>query len=138
MGFFDRLGGVAGGLLDIGKGSGGFLLDTGESVGKLATGDVDGAFNTFYRSVQDDLMGNVVGGAFGPEGVIGSVVGALPVTGPLGFIRTGGRAIINPAMEAWDWTIQEFVDRPLGTVFTVIDASLQGGVHHLFNIPQCR
>ena len=133
MGFFDRLGGVAGGLLDIGKGSVGFLLDTGESVGKLATGDVDGAFNTFYRSVQDDLMGNVVGGAFGPEGVIGSVVGALPETGPLGFIRTGGRAIINPAMEAWDWTIQEFVDRPLGTVFTVIDASLQGGVHHLFN-----
>ena len=133
MGFFDRLGGVAGGLFDIGKGSVGFLVDTVESGAKLATGDVDGAFNTFYRSVQDDLMGSVVGGAFGPEGVIGSVVGGLPETGPLGFIRTGGRAIVNPAMEAWDWTIQELVDRPLGTVFTVIDAATQGGVHHLVN-----
>ena len=64
MGFWDRVGGVAGGLLDIGKGSVGFLLDTAESGGKLLTGDVDGAFNTFYRSVQDDLMGSVVGGAF--------------------------------------------------------------------------
>ena len=133
MGFFDRLGGVAGGLLDIGKGSVGFLLDTAESGGKLLTGDVDGAFNTFYRSVQDDLMGSVVGGAFGPEGAIGSVIGGLPETGPLGFIRTGGRAIVNPAMEAMTWSIEEFVDRPLGTFFTVIDAATQGGVHHLVN-----
>ena len=43
MGFWDRVGGVAGGLLDVGKGSVGFLLDTAESGGKLLTGDVDGA-----------------------------------------------------------------------------------------------
>ena len=102
MGFFDRLGGVAGGLLDVGKGSVGFLVDTGKSVAKLTTGDVDGAFNTFYRSVQDDLMGSVVGGAFGPEGAVGSIIGGLPE-----FVRKPGRAIVNPAMEAWDWSIQE-------------------------------
>ena len=128
MGFWDRVGGVAGGLLDVGKGSVGFLLDTAESGGKLLTGDVDGAFNTFYRSVQDDLMGSVIGGAFGPEGAVGSIIGGLPE-----FVRKPGRAIVNPAMEAWDWSIQELVDRPLGTFFTVIDAATQGGVHHLVN-----
>jgi hypothetical protein len=128
MGFFDRLGGVAGGLLDVGKGTVGFLIDTVESGTKLATGDVDGAFNTFYRSVQDDLMGSVIGGAFGPEGAVGSIIGGLPE-----FVRKPGRAIVNPAMEAWDWSIQELVDRPLGTFFTVIDAATQGGVHHLVN-----
>ncbi len=78
MGFWDRVGGVAGGLLDVGKGSVGFLLDTAESGGKLLTGAVDGAFNTFYRSVKDDLMGSVLGGAIGSDGPVGSLLCGLP------------------------------------------------------------
>ena len=128
MGFFDRLGGVAGGLIDVVGGGAEFIIDTAHAGTKALRGDIDGAANTFYKSVQDDLLGQAVQGAFGPEGAIGSIIGGLPE-----FVRKPGRAVLNPAMEAWDWTIQELVDRPLGTLFTVIDATIEGGGHHLLN-----
>ncbi len=128
MGFFDRVGGVAGGLIDVVGGGVEFIVDTAHAGTKALRGDIDGAANTFYKSVQDDLLGQAVQGAFGPEGAIGSIIGGLPE-----FVRKPGRAVLNPAMEAWDWTIQELVDRPLGTLFTVIDATIEGGGHHLLN-----
>ncbi len=127
MGLLDVVKGVGGGALDIVKGGAGFAVDTAKAAVQLGTGDLGGAASTWFESWQEDVLGSMVTGAFGPEGVIGSVIGALPEDGPFGFIRTGGRQIITPAMEGWDWVMQTVVDDGLGTFATVMHAGLRGG-----------
>ena len=127
MGLLDVVKGVGGGALDVVQGGAGFAVDTVKAAAELATGDIGGAADTWFESWQEDILGNVVGGAFGPEGIIGSVIKALPEEGPFGFIRSGGRQVITPVMEGWDWVMQTAVDDGLGTFATVMHAGLRGG-----------
>ena len=120
MGFFDRVGGVVGGVVDVVGGGAEFLYDTSKALIKATTDPGEG-IKIFVDSVQEDLLGQVIGGAFGPEGIVGSVVGGLPE-----FVRKPFRTVLEPTMEAWDWTIQNAVDRPLGTLATVINAGISG------------
>tara|TARA_R100001510_G_scaffold1424_1_gene1136 strand:+ start:5468 stop:11656 length:6189 start_codon:yes stop_codon:yes gene_type:complete len=127
MGFIDRLKDIGGGILDIGEGSLDFAVDTVKSSAYLISMQPDKAAETWFNSWQEDILGTAMQGAFGPEGVIGSIVGALPESGPLGFIRTGGGKYFNTAMEGWDWLMQSVVDDGLGTFATVVGASLSDG-----------
>ena len=120
MGFFDRVGGVVGGVVDVVGGGAEFVFDTGRALAKATTDPGEG-IKIFVDSVQEDLLGQVIGGAFGPEGIVGSVVGGLPE-----FVRKPFRTVLEPTMEAWDWTIQNVVDRPLGTLATVVNAGISG------------
>ena len=120
MGFFDMVGGVIGGVKDIVGGGAEFAWDTSRALIKATTDPGEG-IKIFVDSIQEDLLGQVLGGAFGPEGVIGSVVGELPEE-----IRKPFRTVLEPTMEAWDWSIQNLVDRPLGTLATVVNATKFG------------
>ena len=120
MGFFDMVGGVIGGVKDVVGGGAEFVYDTGRALVKASTDPGEG-IKIFVDSVQEDLLGQVIGGAFGPEGIVGSVVGELPE-----FVRKPFRTVLEPTMEAWDWTIQNAVDRPLGTLATVVNAGISG------------
>ena len=49
----------------------------------------------FMDTLQEDLLGQVVGGAFGPDGIIGSVIEELPEE-----FRKPFRTVLEPTMEA--------------------------------------
>ena len=126
-------GGVLKGTFDIGWGVGEFAVDTVKAGGHLLTGDADQAASTLFQSIQEDLLGQTLQGAFGPEGVIGSLINILPEEGPLGFIRTKGRAVIEPTFKYWDWTMQNVVDRPLGTFATILNVGFKDGLGKAFD-----
>ena len=42
--------------------------------------------------------------------------------------------VIDPVFGAWDWGVQELVDRPLGTMFTVVNATANNGIQNLFDL----
>ena len=128
MGLFDRVGNIAKGFVDIGLGVGKFGIDVVHSGYEIAQGDFDDGFEILLGSVQEDLMGQTLSGAFGPEGVVGSLIGALPEQ-----VRSPGRQVVGPAFEAWDWVMQEVVDRPLGTVATMLSASINGRPDKIFD-----
>ena len=137
MGLLNRVGNFITGGVDVITGTGGFIWDMGTSVNTLFAEGPEAALDKIYGSFQEDLLGKAMQGAFGPEGMVGTVIGALPETGPLGFIRTGGRAIVEPTFKAWDWTIQNVVDRPLGTFITmlnVVDPFSGGNVFKAFDV----
>ena len=128
MGLFGTIGNIGKGFLDIGLGVGKFGVDVVHSGYEIAQGDFDDGFEILLGSVQEDLLGQTLQGAFGPEGVVGSVIGTLPEA-----VRSPGRQVIGPAFEAWDWVMQEVVDRPLGTVATMVNASINGRPDKLFD-----
>ena len=124
----DLIGKVYNGATDVAGGSVGFISDTLRATREAASGDFGEAAEVLFGSVQEDLLGGVVGGLFGPEGIGGGIIGALPEG-----VRAGGRYIVNPVFGVWDWTIQELVDRPLGTMATVINAGIAGGPQNWFD-----
>ena len=119
---------IGGGVKDIGAGGLGFVLDSGKAAGELFQGDVGEAAEILYGSVLDDLMGKSIQGAFGPEGIGGTLIGALPEQ-----VRGPSRAVITPTLDAWQWVIDEVVDRPLGTAFTVLNAATGTGASALLD-----
>ena len=119
--------GIWNGLTDIGEGGVDFILDSGKAASELFQGDPGEAAEILYGSVLEDLMGKSLQGAFGPEGVGGSLIGALPEE-----VRAS-RAIITPTLDAWQWVIDEVVDRPLGTAFTVLNAATANGASALLD-----
>ena len=70
-----------------------------------------------------------MGGLFGPEGIGGAVLGAIPEE-----VRNISGNVIDPVFGAWDWGVQELVDRPLGTMFTVLNATSANGIQNLFDL----
>ena len=126
MGFFDRL---WNGAVDTVTGPAEFVVDVVSAGRSAASGDFGGAAETVFNSVQEDLLGQTVQGLFGAEGIGGTLIGALPEE-----VRDPARSIIDPVFGAWDWTVQELVDRPLGTLFTVVNATHQNGVSSLFDL----
>ena len=105
---------VYNGTTDVFGGAGGFLSDILRATRQGASGNIGEAAETVLGSVEEDLMGGVMGGLFGPEGIGGGIIGAVPEG-----IRSVARPGFNALFGAWDWTIQEIVDRPLGTIATM-------------------
>ena len=126
MGFFDRL---WNGAVDTVTGPADFVVDVVSAGRNAVSGDFGGAAETIFNSVQEDLLGQTVNGLFGPEGIGGTLIGKLPEE-----VRDPARTIIDPIFGGWDWAVQELVDRPLGTVFTVVHATHQNGVDSLFDL----
>lgn len=113
MGAWDKL---QNGIGNIADGLGGFALDTlkvGREFGEFDFGD---GLGILVDTVQEDLIGKALSGLIGPEGVGGAVFGALPepVRSPIGTV---GSTLVN----TMGYAINELVDRPLGTFFTVFN-----------------
>jgi hypothetical protein len=110
-----------------------FFVDTALST---VDDDSQGFILEAYDSFQDNIMGNglefefdkegnvtgtstgdsVIGSLFGPEGIIGATIEAIP-EGPQGLgIRQTGRTIWSPLLENLT-TVQKYaVDRPIGVL----------------------
>ena len=100
--------------------------------------EYDGIAGTIWGSWNDNVLGEggVVQNLFGPEGVGGQIIGALPeydpetdpwwMAGP-GALRTGGRPIFNAAFDAIDTVYEYGVDRPVAVAITLANAGLMDG-----------
>ena len=113
MGAWDKL---QNGISNIGDGLGGFALDTLKIGREFGQFDFSDGLGILVDTVQEDLIGKALTGLIGPEGIGGAAFGALPepVRNPIGSV---GSTLINTA----GWAINELVDRPLGTFFTVLN-----------------
>ena len=102
------------------------MLRAGE---KVTEGEFSEAAGTVFNSVQEDLLGKTMVGLFGPEGVGGTLIGALPEQ-----VRQPAGQVIDPVFGAMNWGIQELVDRPLGTAFTVLNSGIANGPQSLMDL----
>ena len=108
------------GTTDVFEGLGSFGADVIRATGELGTGDFTGAADVIVNSVQEDLMATSLMGLFGPEGVGGTIIGALPSP-----VRKGGNYIINPIFGAINFGLEELVDRPIGTGLTLLNVGIK-------------
>ena len=103
--------------------------------------------DSFWESWRDNIMGqesksgtgekSVLGSAFGPEGMIGSVVGALPTEGAPGIIRReGGKLLWDPMMQSLQYSYKNFVDRPIGTLASLYNIGLAENNQYYRDNPQ--
>ena len=113
-------GNIWNGTTDVFEGLGSFGADVVRAAGELGSGDVVGAADVIVNSVQEDLMATSLMGLFGPEGVGGTIIGALPEP-----VRQGGKYIIDPLFGVINWGLEELVDRPLGTGLTIMNVALK-------------
>ncbi len=125
MSFSERLDKIVDAPFDLGAQAADFVIDsivhTAKQIGDGRINPIDALIESF----KDNIMGqqsetgtgekNVASALFGPEGVIGAPVGALP-----GAVRDPFSQIIwTPFMEAMQYTYKNFIDRPIGTLATV-------------------
>lgn len=113
-------GNIWNGTTDVFEGLGSFGADVVRAAGELGSGDVSGAADVIVNSVQEDLMATALQGLFGPEGVGGTIIGALPEP-----IRQGGKYVIDPIFGVINWGLEELVDRPLGTGITILNVGIK-------------
>lgn len=113
-------GNIWNGTTDVFEGLGSFGADVVRAAGELGSGDVAGAADVIVNSVQEDLMATALQGLFGPEGVGGTIIGALPEP-----VRKGGKYIIDPVFGVINWGLEELVDRPLGTGLTLLNVGIK-------------
>ncbi len=126
MGFFDK---IYNGATDVVTGPVEFIADGFQATETLFTEGPTEALGVVLNSFQEDILGQTMGGLFGPEGIGGAVFGAIPEP-----IRNVSGYVIDPVFGAWDWGVQELVDRPLGTMFTVVNATANNGIQNLFDL----
>ena len=107
------------GATDVADGLGSFTSDLYKFGGKIAGGDFTGAADVMVGSVQEDLLGKSMMGLFGPEGIGGTIIGAVPEP-----IRQPAGSIINPILGGMSWVLEEVVDRPLGTAATLLNTGV--------------
>ena len=69
---------------------------------------------------------NILQEMFGPEGLIGAPIEALPV-GVRNALGGGEGGMWDLTMEHLQWTYKNIIDRPLGTIFTVGSLNPLGG-----------
>ena len=126
MGFFDK---IFNGATDVVTGPVEFIADGFQATETLFTEGPTEALGQVLNSFQEEILGQTMGGLFGPEGIGGAVFGAIPEP-----VRNVSGNVIDPVFGAWDWTVQELVDRPLGTLFTVVNATANNGIQNLFDL----
>ena len=108
------------GTTDVFEGLGSFGADVVRATGEIGSGNLVGAADTIVNSVQEDLMATSLMGLFGPEGVGGTIIGALPQP-----VRQGAKYIIDPIFGVINYGLEELVDRPLGTGLTLVNVGLK-------------
>src|SRR5210317_265732 len=128
MGAWDKL---VNGVSNIGGGLGGFALDTLKVGREFGDFDFGEGLQIFVDSVQEDLVGKSLVGLFGAEGVGGAAFDTLPQP-----VRNPVATIGGNILRGMDWGVQELVDRPLGTLFTVISLgnNLERGPQSAFDL----
>jgi len=126
MGFFDKL---YNGATDVITGPVDFIVDGFQATETLFTEGPTEALGDVLNSFQEEILGQTMGGLFGPEGIGGAIFGAIPEP-----VRNVSGNVIDPVFGAWDWGVQELVDRPLGTLFTVVNATSVNGIQNLFDL----
>ena len=126
MGFFDKL---YNGATDVITGPVEFIADGFQATETLFTEGPTEALGVVINSFQEEILGQTMGGLFGPEGIGGAVFGAIPEP-----VRNVSRNVIDPVFGAWDYLDKEIVDRGLGTVFTVVNATAANGIENLFDL----
>lgn len=112
-------GNIWNGAFDVADGLGSFSSDLVSAGSDLVKGDFTSAADVVVGSVQEDLLGKTMLGLFGPEGIGGTIIGALPEE-----VRNPARTIINPVFGVMNFALEEVVDRPLGTAATLLNVGL--------------
>lgn len=148
---FDR---IWNGATDIFDGAAGVLVDMFDSPGSIpmpganiaAFPDAiqampDSWAESIFSFVQEDILGapNAAQMAAGESGD-----GLLPTVAKYGTAayyaafderqRGAISTVATPVLDAWQWTIDELVDRPLGTVATVLHDSSLNGPRRYFDV----
>ena len=126
MGFFDK---IYNGATDVVIGPVEFIADGFQATETLFTEGPTEALGVVINSFQEEILGQTMGGLFGPEGIGGAVFGAIPEP-----VRNVSKYVIDPVFGAWDYMDVEIVDRGLGTAFTVVNAMAANGVESLFDL----
>ena len=85
-----------------------------------------GVADTIWGSFNDNILGEggAMQSAIGPEGVGGTIIGAIPET-----VRKPMKSVIDPTFKAVQVAYKQAIDRPLNTAMTmagVADASGEG------------
>ena len=118
-GFFAKIGK---GAFNTGYKSVNFAVDIAQEA--LGADDIEGEgiADTIWGSFNDNILGEggALQSAIGPEGVGGTLIGALPE-----FVRQPARNVIGPTLDGVKVAYETVVDDPLGTLMTV--ASLTSG-----------
>jgi len=107
------------GATDLFDGLGSFGADIYRAGGELVEGDIGGAADLIVGSAQEDLLGTSLMGLFGPQGVVGTAIGAIPEP-----IRQPAKSVINPVFGVINFGLEEIVDRPLGTGATILNLAV--------------
>ena len=116
MAWYDRIGKIAGGFVDLGT----EIVELGFDTVKapFVEDEYDGLSATINGILKDNLIKGVLGTAFGPEGPIGATIGSLPeaVRSP---VRSLNNEVLGP-IDAWQ---DEYIERPLAAAMLVYDMS---------------
>ena len=106
MAWYDRIGKIAGGVLDLGTEIVELNIDIAKSI--VMEDEYEGLGNTIIGIVQDNLIGGVLSSAIGPEGALGSAIGGLPEA-----VRAPIRTFNNEVLGRVDAFQDDYIERPL-------------------------
>jgi len=83
-----------------------------------------GIADTIWGSFNDNVLGEggVMQSAIGPEGVGGTIIGAISPA-----IRKPIKSVIDPTFKAATVAVKQAIDRPLGTLMTIASVSDSSG-----------
>ncbi len=116
MAWYDRIGKIAGGFVDLGT----EIVELGFDTVKapFVEDEYDGISATINGILKDNLIKGVLGTTFGPEGPIGATIGSLPeaVRSP---VRSFNNEVLGP-VDAWQ---DKYIERPLAAAMLVYDMS---------------
>lgn len=153
MAWYDRIGKIAGGVMDLGSELIELNIDIVKSV--VTEDEYDGIGNTIVGIVQDNVIGGVLASAIGPEGALGSAIGGLPEA-----VRAPIRSFNDEVLGRVDAFQDDYIERPLAaavmgyhlatssglsgwadtntwaTAWQIADEGLPAGEYDLSNIPE--
>ena len=124
MGWYDRIGKIVGGFADLGAEVGELTFDIVKA--PFVEDEYDGVAATVNGILKENLIKGVLGSAFGPEGGIGSTIGAIPEE-----VRSPIRQFVVPVLGQIDALQDKYIERPLATAALVYGMS--GGLGNILN-----
>mgnify|MGYP001159802309 CR=1 FL=1 len=124
MAWYDRIGKIVGGFADLGAEVGELTFDIVKA--PFVEDEYDGVAATVNGILKENLIKGVLGSAFGPEGGIGSTIGAIPEE-----VRSPIRQFVVPVLGQIDALQDKYIERPLATAALVYGMS--GGLGNILN-----
>ena len=106
MSFWSRVSGIGGAAVDHAAAWGDLAVDIARA--PFTEDEYEGFQNTLLGIIQDDLIGNVMMTAIGPEGIGGQTIGAIPeeIRKPIGTFTSE----VIGRVDAWQ---DDWIERPL-------------------------